>query len=542
MPMSFLWVPTTGVGSPVDRHQQDVRRKLEAGHRGGGPGWRYDPEAQLAEALADPAALGERFAPWTRACAEMARTGRGLLAEIRDVRENGAAGARVGLRRVAVGRDRVGEIHARGQAGTNGGRSTKSKLGTCPASSWRAVTDTFGLAGAAAYPNIAVGCWWMALLSADHRDWRQHYIALLDHAFYFEYNVDRVGGGRTVRELELLWDMPGLEAELRARRLHMACEMAYFDTKRRNEAEHRGERTDGRSAWVYADRDSWRDSKASDSGIFGHYLSFPAGTAGRDDMMVTGLVNDWVDLGPDLRHEESGQSVLALTRGSIVQEDLLDCYERTVWMMNAQLTPHGYVKGDRYSAAALTVATCVWQMCNHRQDLWRYFALASDLCESAAGRDLYAAGQLADCYTPSLVPITLPRADRVTAPRRPLRYDVLVDGARHRGELDVHEALADGVEDGVLPMLLVEYGLVVPLLLRDGRIDADTFLRHMDRTYCDHFAAVVRSGHVTGFSPDYAAAVVALVMEQWWHGIWFAIGAGSLIEAQPDLVAADRSH
>ncbi|WGP08203.1 hypothetical protein [Streptomyces sp. SH5] len=52
------------------------------------------------------------------------------------------------------------------------------------------------VAGAAAYPNIAVGCWWMALLSADHRCGQQHDIALLDHASYFEYSIDQTGGGR----------------------------------------------------------------------------------------------------------------------------------------------------------------------------------------------------------------------------------------------------------------------------------------------------------------------------------------------------------
>ncbi|MFD5554654.1 hypothetical protein ACFWIA_12545 [Streptomyces sp. NPDC127068] len=542
MPLSFLWVPSAVRGSPLDHHQNDVRGALETGGRSGGTGWRYEPEAHLAAALVDPAALGERFAPWTRACAQMTRTGRELLDEIQAVREGRTTGTRVARRPVTVGRDRTGEIWARAQEGANAGRSTKSKFGTCAASAWRAVADAFGLSGAAAYPNIAVGCWWMALLSGDYRDWRQGYVAMLDYAFYFEYNIDRTGGDRTARELEMLWDMPDLRSDLQTRRLHMACEMAYFDTKRRNEARQSSTPTTGRSAWVYADRDSWRDSKAVDSGIFGHYLCFDDGIPGRDDMMVTGLVNDWTDLGPDLRHEESGQSVLALTRGSIVQEDLLDCYERTVWMMNAQLKPTGYVRDGRYSAAALTAATCVWQMCNHRQDLWRYFALAPDLCEAAADRDLYAAGQLADCYTPSLDPVAPPATGRVTVPRRALSYEVYVAGVCHRGETDVHEALADGVDEGILPKAMVEYGLVVPLLLRDGRISTDAFLRHMDVAYCGHFAEVVRSGHLSAFSPDYCAAVVALVWEQWWRGIWFAIGVGSLIEAQPDLVAADRSH
>ena len=541
--MSVLWVRRAAIGSPVDRHQQNVRAELDTTDGWtSGAGWRYAPETHLSEALADPAALGERFAPWTRACAEMVRTGRELLEEIRTTRTDGTPGTRVGRRPVTVGRDRVGEIYAHAQEGANAGRSTKSKLGSCAASPWRAVTDTYGLSGVAAYPNFALGSWWMGLLSDDHRDWRQDYIALLDYAFYFEYNVDTASGSRMMRELERLWDMPQLPAELQTRRLHMSCDMAFFDAKRRNEADHRCMPTDGRSAWVYTDRDSWRDFKAVDSGIFGHYLSFIEGPVGRDDMMLTGLVNDWVDLGPDLRHQEAGQSVLALTRGSIVQDDLLDCYERTLRMLNAQLTPAGRVKANRYAACMETLGTCVWQMCNHRQDLWRYFTFAHDLCDAATERDLYATGQLADCYTPSLDPTTVPAAERITVPRRPLPYDVYVDGTRYRGEINVHEVLCDAIDEGVLPVMLAEYGLVVPLLLSDGRLTAQAFLRYMDRVYCDHFAKVMQSGHLVGFSRDYGTAIAALVMEQWWHGIWFAIGAGSLIEAQPDLVAADRRH
>ncbi|MFD9061126.1 hypothetical protein ACFVZ3_06350 [Kitasatospora purpeofusca] len=472
----------------------------------------------------------------------MAHTGRELLEEIRAVREGRTAGSRVQRSLVSVGRDRVGGIWEQAQAGANAGRSTKSKLGTCPASPWRAVADSFGLSGAAAYPNVSVGAWWMATLSGDYRDWRQAYVSTLDYAFYFEYNIDQAGNDRTNRELELLWDMPDLGADLQTRRLHMACEMAYFDTKRRNEARQRDSWTTGSYTWTYSDRDDWRDSKASDSGIFGHYLSFDEGIPGRDDMMLTGLVNDWSDIGADLRHEESGQSVLAMTRGSIVQEDLLDAYERTVWMMNAQLRPTAYTKDSRYSAAALTAATCVWQMCNHRQDVWRYYALAPDLCRAATGRDLYAAAQLADSYTSTLTPVAPPAQGRITVPRRPLPYDLRVAGVRYSGEYEVHEALADGVETGVLPKAMFEYGLVLPLLLRDGRISPERFLRHMDLTYCDHFAQVVSSGYRSGFSADYHTAVVGLVWEQWWQGIWFAVGAGSLIEAQPGVVAADRSH
>ncbi|MEU2713159.1 hypothetical protein [Streptomyces sp. NPDC007205] len=140
-----------------------------------------------------------------------------------------------------------------------------------------------------------------------------------------------------------------------------------------------------------------------------------------------------------------------------------------------------------------TLGTCVWQMCNHRQDLWRYFTFAHDLCNAATERDLYATGQLADCCTPSLDPVTVPAAERITVPRRPLPYDVYVDGTRYRGEVNVHEVLCHAIDEGDLPVMPAEFGLVVPLLLRDGRITAEAFLRYMDRVYCDHFARSCRA-------------------------------------------------
>lgn len=544
-----LWLPKREAGSPLDAHLATVRRTPHGPERGraGGDAWRYAPEETLAATLSDPHRLGERFTPWSRACAEMAARGRELLTEIHRTRSGGPAGEQVRRAPVTIGQDRIGDICARARAGANAGRSTKSTLPCCTAPSWLAVRDEFGLRGVAAYPNFAMGSWWMGLLSDDYGDWRQAYLPLLDYAFYLEYNVDTArpgpaGGNDLMHEVLALWDMPGLPAELQARRLHVACDMAFFDLKRRHEASLRTHPTDGLTTWVHTDRDDWRDFKAVDSGIFAHYLSFAQGPAGRDDMMLTGLVNDWVDLGPDLRHEECGQGVLALTRGSLVLTDLLDCYERTVWMINAQLTPDAGVRPERYAGCMETLGTCVWQMCNHRQDLWRYYALAHDLCDRAAARDLYTAGQLAECYTPALEPRTPSPGERVCVPRRELEYAVRVGGELHRGTLMVHHAVRAAVEDGLLPMSAVEYALVVPLLLRDRRITEGVFLRHMDGGYCDHFASVMHASHASGFSRAYGTAVAALVMEQWWHGIWFAIGAGSLIEAQPDRIAADRDY
>ncbi|MER6048208.1 MULTISPECIES: hypothetical protein [unclassified Streptomyces] len=446
-----------------------------------------------------------------------------------------------------IGQDRIGEICARARAGANAGRTTKSRLPSCAAPSWAKVMDEFGLRGVAGFPNFAMGSWWMGLLSDDYPDWRQGYIPLLDYGFYLEYNVDTVrpgphAAGDLMQEILALWDVPSLPVELQARRLHVACDMAFFDLKRRHEASLKSHPTNGLTTWVHADRDGWRDFKAVDSGIFAHYLSFVEGPAGRDDMMLTGLVNDWVDLGPDLRYEECSQGVLALTQGSLVLSDLLDCYERTVWMINAQLTSDGSVRHERYAGCMETIGTCMWQMCNHRQDLWRYYALAHDLCSEAGARDLSAACQLADCYTPALEPRQPSSPERVCVPRCDIDYAVHVDGERHCGTLHVHRAVREAVENGLLPMGIVEHALVVPLLLRDRRITEDAFLRYMDGGYCDHFASVMYTGHASGFSRAYGTAVAALVMEQWWHGIWFAIGAGSLIEAQPDRIAADRHH
>ncbi|MEV7023362.1 hypothetical protein [Kitasatospora sp. NPDC093558] len=541
--LDVLWTRHRAAGSRLADHVAAVRRGAA---RDGG--WVCDPEATLAAMSHAPAAWGERFAPWMRDCAEMVKHGRALLAEIRTIRRGGAGPAgqgQVALVPVTVGADPVGALVARARLGENAGRSTKSKLSRCSSADWAAVAAEFGLQGVAEYPNFALGSWWMGLLSDDYDDWRQDYVAILDYSFYLEYNVDTAygdGDDRLKREILALWNMPDLPADLQARRAHVAANLAYFDTKRRDEADTSDLPTTGLTAWVYHDRDHWRDLKAVDSGIFGHYLGFVPGPAGRDDMMLTGLTNDWVDIGPDLRHQECGQSVLALTRGSLVMADLLDCYERTVWMINTQWTEEGGIRPERYAACMETLGTCLWETGNHRQDMWRYYALGYDLCRAAFERDLYLSGQLADCYGEDLTPITPPSPLRVRVPRRSLPFRVDVGGVRHSGRVDLHTAVCDAVGSGVLPMGVVEQQFIIPWLLRERRITAEAFLTHMDRTYCRHFAQIMRSGHANDFGREYGEAIAALAMEQWWHGMYFAIGAGSLIEAQPGHIAGDRSH
>lgn len=151
----------------------------------------------------------------------------------------------------------------------------------------------------------------------------------------------------------------------------MLCSRTFFDLKLTHEAAVRNQATDGLTAWVHTELDTWRDFKALDSGGYAHYQSFAPGVAGGDDMMLSGLVNDWVDLGPDLRHEECNQSVFALTRGSVVMADLLRCYERIVWMLNAS-----FASDERHAGCMSIVTVCIWGPCSHRQDVWRYFSLA----------------------------------------------------------------------------------------------------------------------------------------------------------------------
>jgi hypothetical protein len=113
---------------------------------------------------------------------------------------------------------------------------------------------------------------------------------------------------------------------------------------------------------------------------------------------------------------------------------------------------------------------------------------------------------------------------------------------RHTGEIRLHAAVGEAVASGVLPMSIVTYAYVVPLLFREGKITTSAFLSYMDDGYCENFATVMRSGHACGFSDAYCRAIAGLVMEQWWCGMYFAIGIGSLIEAQPGTIASDRAH
>jgi hypothetical protein len=512
----------------------------------GTPQWSYEPEVARRTLRDDPAGLGRRFAEWNQACSGMTEHACALLEEIGRARV-GNHGQRVWRVPVKTTDDSAGAILAQARAGANDGRTTKSNVGFCTSPRWAEAMDEFGLAGVASFPSVALGSWWMAHLANDYRDWREDYLSMLNYSFYFEYNLDRAAFGtwraeQILRDLNHLWDMPRLPDELRVRRLHMTSSMAFFDTKRKHEAAVRNTPTDGLTAWVHRGRDWWRDFKAQDSGAWAHYLSFVAGDAGRDDMMLTGLTNDWVDLGPDLRNDECNQSVLAMTRGCVTTAALLECYERSVWMMNAQLTPEGGVKPERYSACMGTIGTCIWEMCNHRHDVWRYYAIAVDACAEASKRDLYKAGQLADCYSPEFEPSEPGNATRVAVPRRALPYEVLIAGERHSGNVRLHTAVGDAVESGVLPMSVVTYAYVVPLLLRERKITPSAFLSYMDGAYCENFAAVMRSGHASQFSDQYCRAMASLVLEQWWCGMYFAIGLGSLIEAQPGTIASDRAH
>ncbi|MFJ9690776.1 hypothetical protein [Kitasatospora sp. NPDC101183] len=548
--LDVLWTRKRAAGSPLAEHVAAVRRRLAdspGSHRPGG--WVYQPEETLAAMRSDPTAWGRQFASWTAECAEMVDNGLALLGEVREVRGQGLGftpSGRVGLVPVAVGADPVGALLARARLGENAGRSTKSHLSTCGSPEWAAVMEEFGLQGVGAYPNFAAGAWGGGLMPEVYPDWRQDYVVILIYGFYLEYNIDtaygEASGNGLTHAILSLWDMPALPADLEARRAHVAADLAFFDVKRRDEADAHETPTSGLAAWVYRDRDTWRDMKAADSGYFTYYLSCVPGPAGRDDMMLTGLVADWADIGPDLRFQECGQSVLALTRGSVVMADLLACYERTVWMFNAHWTETGGIRPERYAACTAVLAVGPWLLSNHRHDAWRYYALAPELSLVAQQRDLYASGRLADCYAEDLTPTAPVGTPRVAVPRRALPFDVEVEGVRHTGTVLLHTVICDAVAEGVLPMDVVEYEFVVPWLLREGRLSPAAFLAHMDRAYCHHFALLMRAGHRTDFRRPFSEPMSALIMEQWWHGMYFAIGAGSLVEAQTDRIAGDRAH
>ncbi|TGO15981.1 hypothetical protein BTUL_0033g00190 [Botrytis tulipae] len=406
--------------------------------------------------------------------------------------------------------DAVGMMLQRAWIGANSGHSTKSKVVSCPSPLYAEVMDEFGLIGVANYP-VFISTWWISLLMHDFDDWSQDFLAILDYNFFLEYNLDQVTGAQFLsplgRDMAAIWDMPELSNELQIRRSHMLCSMAFFDLKRQHESDFLNQDTDGRTAWIHKYRDSWRDFKALDSAGYSHYFSYALGAPGRDDMMLAGLASDWIDLGPDLRYQECNQSVSALTRGSLTINDLTQCYERTVWMLNASFDSE-----ERHVG------------CNGIQ------------------LDLYKIANLVDCYASDFTPRTLSDVKVISISRQDYSYHVRVDKIEYKGSIMLHTAVFNAVKSELIPASVIEYQIVLPLLLRTEQIDEATFLSYMDHHYCDHFADVMRSGHAGGFSHAYARAIAALVMEGWWSGIYLAIGIGSLIEAQADRIGNDRPH
>ncbi|WP_020501590.1 hypothetical protein [Sciscionella marina] len=536
-------------GSPLAEHLARLRStELPAA-----PGfWSYDPEVARRAAREDPRLRGDRFSAWTRACSECTENGIAAVYAVCHARQNPELVADPGWKssavarpiRVTVADDRAGEIFRLARSGANNGRTTKSLLAPCTRTEWRETAGKYGLNGVNALPNITLGTHGLGLLTQWYPGWEQDYITLLDVMFYVEYNIDILGGreNRFLRDLCAALDLPEIPEELRARRLHMSCDMAFFEAKRKTEARFSTTPTDGQTVWVFPNRDVWRDFKAADSGIWGQYLSYTEGVPGLDDMALTGLAHDWMDLGPDLRNSEYGQSVLTMTGGSIAGQDLVRCYERTVWLLNAQWNTEGEVKPERYAAAILCTGVGMWGIANHRHDMWRYFSIAADVCAEATRRDLYRSCQLADSYTEDFRPREPENAERLRIPRTNLAFSVRVQGRVHDGSLVLHDSIVNAVRDGVLPMNLVDNALVLPILLREGKIAPAEFLRSMDENYCAAGTTMIRTLHGNEFSRAVGKALAALIMEQWWHGVYYAIGVGSLIEAQPGAVAQDRAH
>ncbi|MFG2004916.1 hypothetical protein ACGFNU_37800 [Spirillospora sp. NPDC048911] len=543
-------------GSPFAEHIRRLRKRLyEASDAGASEiEWSYDPQSFRCLMREDPGVFGQEYEDRSRECSEVIENGCALLADINEIRtedkkNNSNRPPRTGPVWPVTVHGETGlarEILGRARAGANDGSSTKSTgLAGCAQPSWLQVTNEYGLCGTAAYPTFASGGWLGGLSTGEYGDWRQDYLACLTFDFYLEYNWDRVGSehpNNILRDLVCMWDMPNLPADLKARRAHMMCDLAYFDEKRNSETTLRSVPTAGATAWVFEDRDRWRDFKACDSAIWGHYLSCVPGEIGRDDMMVSGLVNDWADLGPDLRFGECAQSVLTLTRGSLSTDALGACYERALWMLNAHLTPDAGIRDERFSMTAITLGVNVWNMCNHRHDVWRYYAIAADACAQLQELDPYRSCQLADCYTNDLRPTMPDTSTRISVPRRELSYDLTVRGRRHRGRVKIHSTIVDAVEAGVLPMKAVEWQFIIPRLLFHKAITPAEFLAHMDEDYCEHHAILVGAGHRTHFSREFVTAFSLLVMEQWWSGIIYAQGLGSLVEAQPGKIGNDRAH
>ncbi len=518
------------------------------------PGWSYHPQLVRQTMRESPQAFGAEFEDRSNEVSEIVENGCHLLDHIDKIRSAGILGAYEGapddgpVWPVAVTGDDglIQEVFVRARSGANHGRSTKSTgLVGCANPSWLQVVEEFELHGAAAYPIFATGAWLGGLGAGEYADWWQDYISILIYGFYLEYNIDAIGGerhNRLLRDLSCLLEMPDLPAELRARKAHMMCDMAFFDKKRRHEAALRSVPTTGMTAWVFRDRDLWRDFKACDSALFGHYLSLIPGDIGRDDLMLTGLANDWGDLGPDLRNGECAQSVLTLTRGSISTSSLVECYERTVWMINSMLTPEAGIKPDRFPMLSMTMCVSVWDMTNHRHDVWRYYALAVEACAQVLDRDLFQSCQLADCYSKELEPIYPLDSTQMVVPRRPLNYAVTIAGKRYSGQIEIHAAVVDAVENGILPMDAIGYQYIIPRLLFHKNISSSEFMSHMDKYYCENFAILMRAAHNANFSKEFVGALSSLVLEQWWSGMIYAIGVGSMIEAQPGTVANDREH
>ncbi|MGW5869023.1 hypothetical protein ACWFRJ_43625 [Streptomyces sp. NPDC055239] len=539
-------------GSPFAEHITYLRNQFYGltSMASGVPAWNYSPATILKIFRENPESFGEDFKERTREVSETIEVGCRLLRDIQKIRACSATRESGGGQSVwpveITGEDGlVRAVIAQARSGANRNRSTKSNLVTCPHPSWQELTSEFGLRGPASYPAFGTGAWSGGLLTGEYADWRQDYMTVLIYGFYFEYNIDAVGGSarsNLMRDFCCMLDMPDLPADLQARRAHMMGDMAFFELKRSHEADLRSVPTTGMTAWVFADRDSWRDFKACDSGIFGYYLSVVPGDVGRTDLMVSGLVNDWVDLGPDLRNGECAQSVLTMTRGSISTESLLECYERSLWMINHMLTPEGGIKPERFSMLSMCMAVCIWNSGDHRHDVWRYYALAAESCTLVQKRDVYRACRIQDCYSTTLVPITPQNTDRITVPRRPLRYSVRISGKKHEGEIEIHAAVVQGIEAGLLPKETVEYQYIIPRLLAVGAITSVEFLEYMDHHYCENAAKVIRAAHESNFSTQFANALSSLVLEQWWSGIMCAMGIGSLIEAQPGNLAHDRIH
>ncbi|EDN95919.1 predicted protein [Sclerotinia sclerotiorum 1980 UF-70] len=501
-PLDILWARKIVENSPLANHISAIKEKLQGADKHmpeqyqGGDAWQnFRPELEHSRLLDIKEPSGP-FDAYSMELAQMTSNALEILQGIIQQRDDSYLpqnkdkhSKKVWTQPVViVPDDAVGIMLQRASAGANGTRCTKSNVVSCVSPDYSEAIDGFGLTGVAKYP-IFMGSWWMAPLMHDFDDWRQDYLSILLYSFFFEYNVDKVTGSKSLsplgKQVAAIWDMPNLPEELQIRRSHMLCSMAFFDLKRRHEDEFCNKNTDGRTVWVHKDRDIWRDFKALDSAGFAHYLSFAPGAAGRDDMMLAGLVNDWIDLGPDLRYQECNSSVFALTRGSLAMEDLTKCYERT-------------------------------------------------------SLDLYKIAELADCYSSDFTPMELPDAKTIAVPRRAYSYQVRINDTEHRGSILLHITVCEAVQSGLLPASVVNYQIIVPLLLRTGRIDESTFLNYMDQHYCTHCAEIMGSGHEDGFSYAYSRAIAALVMEEWWSGLYFAVGIGSLIEAQPDQIANDR--